>query len=181
MPFMPSRNRLFALFAAIVAASAVAGDASPASASPCAAASTPVGRSSRAASEASTLCLINHERNRRGLPVLRWDARLAQAAAWHSEAMVRYGYFGHAGFASRLRSTGYLGSTRGSRATENIAWGRGSRGTPKAIVRGWMRSWPHRRNILGPFQDAGIGITVGAPVRGRSGAATYTANFGRRG
>ena len=61
---------------------------------------------------------------------------------------------------------------------ENIAWGQGSRATPRAIVRSWMHSATHRNNILhGGFRVVGIGVTRGTPVAGLSGG-TYTTDFG---
>ncbi|HWC25664.1 MAG TPA: CAP domain-containing protein, partial [Solirubrobacteraceae bacterium] len=85
---------------------------------------------------------------------------------------------------SRVRGgTSYL---RGRLASwslgENIAWGSGERATPQEIVRAWMRSPGHRRNILERrFRNIGIGVATGAPgdVSGRP-AATYTTDFGQR-
>ena len=52
---------------------------------------------------------------------------------------------------------------------ENLAWGSGSRGTPRAIVRTWMHSARHRRSILSRrFRDVGIGVAAGAPAQDRS-------------
>ena len=50
---------------------------------------------------------------------------------------------------------------------ENIAWGSGSRSTPRSIVRAWMASDGHWANILSAaFRDIGIGVSPGAPVVG---------------
>src|SRR4051794_12612649 len=43
----------------------------------------------------TTICLINRERTRRGLPALRENALLSQASLQHSEDMVRAQYFEH--------------------------------------------------------------------------------------
>jgi uncharacterized protein YkwD len=44
-----------------------------------------------------------------------------------------------------------------------------------------MASPGHRANILAPrYREVGIGIAVGAPVRGSGAGATYTTDFGRR-
>jgi uncharacterized protein YkwD len=66
---------------------------------------------------------------------------------------------------------------------ENIGWGSGSAADPYALVRMWMKSPPHRANILSShFREIGIGIAVGIPVRGAhasaQGGATYTTDFG---
>jgi uncharacterized protein YkwD len=66
---------------------------------------------------------------------------------------------------------------------ENIAWGTGDLGTPRSIVRSWMKSEGHRRNILDPdFEHIGIGIVWGVPEAGIGGSSggTYTTDFGYR-
>jgi uncharacterized protein YkwD len=75
------------------------------------------------------------------------------------------------------------GGTRSWSLGENIAWGSGELASPAAIVRSWMHSSGHRRNILdGGFRNIGIGVASGAPadVQGQP-AATYTTDFGSRG
>src|SRR5438128_1825537 len=68
------------------------------------------------------------------------------------------------------------------RLRENIAWGSLDWATPRAIMRSWMNSPPHRANILNrSFRDIGIGVARGAPVSGVSNAATYVTDFGARG
>jgi hypothetical protein len=62
---------------------------------------------------------------------------------------------------------------------ENLGWGTFGLATPRAMVEGWMESPTHRDNILfARYDEIGIGITEGAPVRGRSGALTYATVFG---
>jgi uncharacterized protein YkwD len=138
---------------------------------------------------AATLCLLNVERARRDLPSLRADEQLGEVATAYSEKMVRRHFFAHvcpdgSTVVSRIRTrTQYLlGSLLDWAVGENLAWGTGTRGTPRAIVRAWMRSAAHRRTILNPrFRDVGIGVAAGAPRRiGRRTALTYTAEFGYR-
>ena len=135
----------------------------------------------------STLCLLNRERAERGLPRLRLNERLSEAADKHSRDMVRRGYFSHdsltgASFVDRIRRTGYLRSARSWSLGENLAWGSGNRGTPEQIMRAWMNSPGHRANILtGRFREVGIGVSEGAPVRVGLAAATYTTDFGFKG
>lgn len=137
-------------------------------------------------------CLLNARRALAGLRPLRWDACLDRAAERHARDMVRRRYFAHSSLsgrtvAQRARAAGYL--PRGGRWSlgENLAWGAGSRATAVATVRGWLRSPPHRRNILGRgFRDVGIAVVRGAPVplpaRARTGTvrATVVADFGAR-
>ena len=135
----------------------------------------------------ATLCLVNRERRRRGLRALRSDRRLALAARRHAGDMVRHSYFAHdsrngARFTSRIARAGYLRGVASWRAGENIAWGAGSRSTPRRVVRAWMNSPGHRANILnGGFRDLGVGVVAGAPVARRYDVgATYVHDFGVR-
>lgn len=135
---------------------------------------------------AATLCLLNRERTSRGLPALRENALLDQTSAEHSTDMVKRDYFEHTSpdgrsVEDRLRAAGYA---RGINASggENIAYGVGGEATPRAIVRAWMHSPPHRADILRQaFTEIGIGVALGAPEvnSGRQGeSATYTTDFG---
>jgi uncharacterized protein YkwD len=136
--------------------------------------------------EQSVLCLVNAERARRGLARLRANPRLGRAATAHSRDMVGRDYFDHVSLGGstvtdRIRRSGYLSGARSYALGENLAWGTGRLATPHQIVRSWMNSPGHRRNILTPrFREIGIGVVLGAPGQsGRSGA-TYTTKFGQR-
>ena len=103
--------------------------------------------------------------------------------------MVRGGFFSHVSPAGstleqRIRQgTRYLADALRYEIGENIAWGEGALGKPRAIVAAWMASPGHRANILRPtFREIGIGITPGAPVPGLAGdpAVTYANAFGTR-
>jgi uncharacterized protein YkwD len=133
---------------------------------------------------AATLCLINRERRRRGLRPLRLHRRLTVASVRHSRDMVRRNFFAHGNFVARVLNARYVRRRSAWALGENIAWGSGRLATPRAIVRAWMRSPGHRRNILSRrFRDIGIGIVAGAPHGGRAATpgATYTTDFGRKG
>lgn len=137
----------------------------------------------------ATLCLLNAERASRGLSKLSSEGQLGKAAQRFSANMVRQRFFDHVSpagstLSSRVRGgTGYLrGRVVSWSLGENIAWGSGERATPRRIVRAWMDSPGHRRNILDRrFRHIGIGVATGAPgdVHGRL-AATYTTDFGFR-
>ena len=152
---------------------------------PCPSADARADEASAAALEEATLCLVNRERALQGMRPLQADDRLYRAAAAHSRDMVRHRYFSHtsssgATVATRVRATGYMRGARGWAVGENLAWGSHGRSTPRAAVRGWMRSAFHRANILsGRFRDLGVGVAAGAPT-GARGAATYTLAFGNR-
>ena len=133
----------------------------------------------------SIRCLLNAERRSRGLRPLRSNSRLARAARLHSRDMVSKRYFSHdardgRSMLDRIRAAGYLRARAAFTVGENIGWGSGSLASPRALVRAWMDSPPHRANILHRrYREIGIGLVLGAPSPGVSGAAvTATTNFG---
>ncbi|HWH43661.1 MAG TPA: CAP domain-containing protein [Thermoleophilaceae bacterium] len=135
----------------------------------------------------ATLCLLNAERRGRGLGRLRSNSRLARAAARHARDMVRNDYFSHDSldgrdFVDRILNTNYVKATDpGWVLGENLAWGSGRTATPRQIVRGWMASPGHRRNILGRrYREVGIAVVRGVPQPGARRGATYATEFGRR-
>ncbi|MDQ3587625.1 MAG: CAP domain-containing protein [Actinomycetota bacterium] len=134
----------------------------------------------------ATHCLVNVERRRHGRSALRSDGRLSRAARGHARDMVSYNYFGHTsrsgvGSTSRILRTGYTRGARRWSVGENIAWGADGRSTPRAILRAWMNSPSHRRNILSRrFSEVGVAAVPGAPVRGgHPTEATFVHDFGR--
>jgi uncharacterized protein YkwD len=134
--------------------------------------------------EQSVLCLVNAERTRRGLPRLKANDRLEDAAVKHSRDMVKRRFFAHdspggSSPSDRIKDAGYLKDARGWTVGENLAWGTGSYATPQRIVDGWMNSAGHKANILrSSFKEIGVGVALGAP--GHNGGATYTTTFGAR-
>lgn len=90
--------------------------------------------------------LVNQRRASAGLPALRVDGRLTNAAQAHSHDQARRAVMSH---------IGSDGSTIGTRVTRaGYAWSRASEnvgaGQPNAasIVNGWMNSGSHRANVL---------------------------------
>jgi uncharacterized protein YkwD len=132
----------------------------------------------------ATLCLMNAERRGRGLAPLRLSRPLSAAASSHARDMVRRHYFSHtalegAGLVQRVRRSGYLRSASRWRLAENLAWGTRGMTSPRATVRAWMDSPPHRSAILRPmYRDAGIGVVLGVPPLPPADGATYTVDFG---
>jgi len=124
------------------------------------------------------LCLVNRKRASHGLKALRLDRKLQRAAGRHARDMVKHDYFAHqrAGgpdLTARLDRVGWNGEAWG----ENIAYGCGSSGSPKATIDGWMNSPPHRENLLRPaFRRIGLGAVVGE-FAGYGGATVVTADF----
>jgi uncharacterized protein YkwD len=150
----------------------------------CSAANATAASASKRALVRATLCVLNAERARHRLRPLRLNRKLSRAAQRHSRAMARKKFFSHtspggASFVDRIRSTGYLSGARSWTVGENIAYGSGSRSTPRSIGNAWMNSPPHRANILSSsYRAIGIGIASGTPAGGAGG--TYTTDFGRR-
>ena len=184
---VPRLTRL--LLPALIACIALALPASASAAKPCADATTIPDATNLAEIRKATLCLLNVERRARGRPRLRSDGELAKAARRYSATMVRQGFFDHVSpsgstLGSRVRAgTRYLeGPVSKWSLGENLAWGSRELATPKEIVRSWMRSPGHKRNILDRrFRHVGIGVVLGAPEDvGGQPAATYTTNFGLR-
>jgi uncharacterized protein YkwD len=151
-----------------------------ATAAPAQPAACPPGERLRALTPA-TVCVINAVRAHHGLPALRHDRRLARAARRHSRDMVARRYFAHTspeGVTPRFRiaASGWMRGRHHWRIGENLAW-RSGRAAPGTIVRMWLRSPGHRRNLLDHrFRAIGIGVAQGTPAS-RPGA-TYTADFG---
>jgi uncharacterized protein YkwD len=173
-----------ALFASLILASALPA-LSSASGAVCPGADEQPRAATIARARAATLCLMNAERAERGLRALKQNSRLYRASRRYAARMVQRRFFDHVGprgdtVVERLRSIGYLPRSVQWTVGENLAWGGQSLGTPREIVRAWMESPGHRRNILArPFREVGIGIALGSPVGGRTdAAATYTAAFG---
>jgi len=98
----------------------------------------------------------NRERAARGLPALRWDPSLARAARDHALLMARtasvsHQYPGEPAFSTRIAQAG----ARFSVAAENV----GNGASPLDLHDAWMKSPPHRANLLDSRVDS-IGIAL---------------------
>jgi uncharacterized protein YkwD len=133
------------------------------------------------------LCLMNRVRGRFGLRPLRTNRCLHRVAARHAHDMVNRRYFAHTtpnGWdpGARARASGYVPRAAAWLVGENIAWGVAGAARPSWVVRAWMHSPPHRRNLLSRhFRDVGIGVARGVPLRGFRGVrlrATFSVEFG---
>lgn len=100
--------------------------------------------------------LVNVERAAVGCAPLSINADLVEAAQLHSVDMAEHNFMSHTGsdgsnFSQRARAAGYTGFPGG----ENVAAGYP---TPAAVMRGWMESDGHRKNILNcNFRNIGVG------------------------
>jgi uncharacterized protein YkwD len=131
------------------------------------------------AQEQTMLCLVNQARTSRGLAPLSALRSLDKAADRKSHDILRCDEFSHEAcgreFTYWMTHFGYRGCSEG----ENIAWGSGGLGTPGSIFRAWMHSQGHRENILGDYEDTGIGLRTGK-LEGYGGAHVWTQEFGSR-
>jgi uncharacterized protein YkwD len=109
------------------------------------------------------------------LPALAISPKLKEAARQHARDMADHGKMTHKGSdgssaVSRITAQGY----QYRRAGENIAVGHF---TTDELMKGWMNSPPHKRNILGSFSQIGVAyataengkrywcVTFGLPAR----------------
>lgn len=128
--------------------------------------------------------LLNAARAAHGAPPVRSNPRLALAARRHSRDMVAHHYFSHDSrtgepFSTRIARTGWMRSRSRWRVGETLAWGRGVKAAPRAIVAAWLASAGHRRIVLAPrFHLVGIGVVDGTPSGTRRAGRTFTADFG---
>ncbi len=116
----------------------------------------------RTISEQYLFAAANQVRVERGLPPLRFDPQLAQAAQLHAQEMaahraISHQFSGEPDLAERASKTG----VRFSLVTENVAEAPNS----ALIHELWMQSAGHRANLLDPKVDS-LGVAVIA-VRGQ--------------
>jgi uncharacterized protein YkwD len=127
--------------------------------------------------EEAMLCLVNAARRGQGLPELAAAEARDRAADRKSADILRCDEFSHEAcgreFAYWIERFGFHGCA----SAENIAWGGGGLGGVRSIFRLWMHSSGHRANILGPYEEIGIGLRVGS-LEGNRGAHVWTQDFG---
>lgn len=102
------------------------------------------GAAALAEPELRLLEMVNAERESAGRHPLEANKRLSRRAERNSRTM------------ARTREASHSGGLRSGMA-ENIGMGP----TLRSIVRGWMRSGPHKRNMLGSYRVAGVGVDKG--------------------
>ena len=137
-----------------------------------------------AAWEQQVIELVNQQRRANGLPPLKHEPSLTDAARWYAKDMVDDDYFGP-GHDTYDRSGGRLARvcawsarigafyTGGNALGENLGQGYSS---PQEAVTGWMGSSGHRANILnGDFRETGVGYRASA-----SDGHCWVQDFGRR-
>jgi uncharacterized protein YkwD len=105
--------------------------------------------------ENRVLYYVNQYRAQHHLSPLKMQKPASREAYIHSRDMANKKMgFGHGGFGGRYKRLYKQGKNcRG--AAENVAY---YRMNPKVLVNGWIASPGHRKNILGNFNQTGIGV-----------------------
>ena len=96
----------------------------------CAGASARPASAHAAAVSAATLCLLNREREHRGLGSLHANASLELAAWRHSRDMALHNFFAHGNFVGRLARAGYFRGRRSWSVVAQIRTRAGTTGKP---------------------------------------------------
>jgi uncharacterized protein YkwD len=133
--------------------------------------------------EQAMRCLINYARNHTGSHDVGSSKSLEKAAGEKAGDVMRCGFSHTAcGNAADLYARRF-GYTEGSswQWGENLAWGRGDRGSARQIMQAWLNSPPHRETMLrGSFDDAGIGLREGG-FSGHRNVAVWVLELGCHG
>jgi uncharacterized protein YkwD len=124
-------------------------------------------------------CLINYARSQAGVGGLNSSRALERAAGRKSRDVAACG-FSHTACGNAadryVHQFGYSSGTSGWQWGENLAYGKGKRSTPRAILQAWLGSGPHRATMLSStFNDIGIGM------RERGRVAFWALEVGCRG
>ncbi|WZL74201.1 SafA/ExsA family spore coat assembly protein [Clostridiaceae bacterium 35-E11] len=109
--------------------------------------------------EKEVVRLVNVERAKAGLQPLKENWELSRVARYKSKDMMERKYFSHTSptYGSPFEMMKNFGISY-AYAGENIAMGQR---TPEEVMKGWMNSPGHRKNILSPnFIQIGVGYAV---------------------
>jgi uncharacterized protein YkwD len=110
------------------------------------------------AQEIKIIELINQERAKKGLKPLSHFSTLTHHARQHSYSMACGEVdFGHAGFDKRAQAIIKMGQHKGF--GENVAYCHHVEDPLTLSVANWMKSKGHRENILGDYDETGVGIS----------------------
>ncbi len=117
---------------------------------------------SEPAQENALRCLIEYARGHAGSGGMKANGNLERAAGRKSGDVKNCGFSHTAcGRAADLyaHKFGYTSGTGSWQWGENLAWGKGKRGTARAVLEAWLASPPHRSTMLdGSFEHMGIGL-----------------------
>jgi uncharacterized protein YkwD len=129
------------------------------------------------------VCLIQFVRAREGVGPLRRSSKLDQVAGLKVDADLACGEFSHTpcgrAFMTWFEAVGYgLGSSQ-YEVGENLAWGKGHNASPRQIMRMWLLSPEHRRNLVSPkWREFGLGLRPQVAFLGSYGVELWANEFG---
>ena len=119
--------------------------------------------------EDAILKYTNEYRQSKGKPALQRNAAAADQAENHSRNMASgRTAFGHSGFSERVKAVSRR-SGKISAAAENVAYGQPD---AESVVKGWIKSKQHRKNMLGNYNQIGIGV-----AKNKNGTLYFTQLF----
>jgi len=107
--------------------------------------------------------LINQQRAKLNLKMLKWSDEVAKIARVHSENMANFNFFSHSDLNGLLVNdrADVFGVKHWRAIGENIAYNRGYDNPVEFAVKRWMESASHRENLLSSrWKESGIGIAV---------------------
>jgi uncharacterized protein YkwD len=124
-------------------------------------------------------CGTNVVRRSFGLGPVRGSGPLNRSSLLKANAVRRCG-FSHTpcgmSFSQTFRSAGYPARAVG----ENLAWGQGELGSPVRTLHSWLKSPPHRANLLSRrWKELGIAVERGS-MFGHGGVSLWVLQLGRR-
>lgn len=137
-------------------------------------------------------CLVNRERSRRGLKSMLANGALLKSSVWQADDMIEHEYFDHnrkdgPDFGERILRFGYADGADGYALGENLAWATATIATPSKMVKLWMNSPGHRKNILTKgFRDQAVaavwsdGNVGGAYAQSNGPFVVFVNQFGQR-
>lgn len=121
--------------------------------------------------ENEVIRLVNVQRSKNGLQLLKTNWQLSRVARYKSADMANKGYFSHNSptYGTPFQMMENFG-LRFSSAGENIAYGQR---TPAEVMNDWMNSPGHRNNILSrSYTEIGVGM-----AKNRNGVCYWTQQF----
>jgi len=123
-------------------------------------------------------CLVNWARAQERRHPLRQRPALNRAAALKGQVVAQCGQFSHTpcgiDVAAAARKAGYRYALFG----ENLFAGPWGQVSPREVVTAWLRSPPHRANLLGrKFRDVGVAPARAHGLLGKGDAIVWTAAF----
>jgi uncharacterized protein YkwD len=129
-------------------------------------------------------CLVAYVRARAGLPAMRVSRDLDRAATSKIESDLRCDEFTHTpcgvSFVKEYFRVGYARAATFV-VGENLAWAAGPRTSPRDIMRMWLHSPGHLRNLLQPeWRDCGLAVRARVDFLGHSGVVLWASEFGAR-